>query len=91
MTADWTIAIDAGRGQVTHHAPPRFTACWTSGEADQAGTGDPRWSDAGSGDGDDGLHLFGFQWTDETPDDPGFERLMQTAAQVIDAWIADWL
>jgi hypothetical protein len=90
MTPDWTITAAAGRSLVTHHAAPRFTACWTSGEADRAGIDGPCWSDAGSGD-DDGLHLFGFQWTDHPPDDVSLERLMQTAATIIDAWIADRL
>ncbi|POZ50033.1 recombinase family protein [Methylovulum psychrotolerans] len=46
------------------------------------------WSDLGSDDDTDNLHIFGFQWRDTTPDALAFERLMQEAVQVIDGWIA---
>jgi len=92
MKADWTLAeAGAGRGAVIHHAPPRFEAFWTSGDAGAAGIDGPRWSDAGSGGGADSLHIFGFQWRDPCPDAPAFERLMREAAAVIDAWIASRL
>ena len=35
--------------------------------------------------------VFGFQWIDSAPDATTFKRLMQTAAKVIDAWIASRL
>ena len=89
---DWSLEQDAaGRDVVRHHAPPRFTARWTSGGGDLAGIDGPCWSDAGSGDGADSLQLFGFQWIDSAPDATTFERLMQTTAKVIDAWIASRL
>jgi hypothetical protein len=84
---DWSLEQDAaGRSVVSHHALPRFTATWTSGDAGLAGTDGPYWSDAGRG-GEDSLHIFGFRWIDRAPDDTAFERLMQAAARVIDAWI----
>lgn len=89
---DWSLEQDAaGRGVVRHHTPPRFTATWTSGDAGLAGTDGPCWSDAGRGDGEDSLHIFGFRWIDRAPDDTTFERLMQAAARVIDAWITSRL
>ena len=45
----------------------------------------------GSGDGEDSLHIFGFQWIDRRPDFAAFDRLMQEAATAIDAWIASRL
>jgi len=87
MPADWSLEQDeAGRGVVRHNVLPRFTALWTSGTATGAAPLESFWSDAGSGD-DDRLHLFGFAWIDPLPDPERFERLMQEAAKVIDAWI----
>lgn len=87
MKSNWTIeADDAGPGTLTHHAPPRFTAQWTSGADELAAIDSPCWTAEGSDDAD-ALHLFGFQWTDPAPDQAGFERLMQQAAAAIDEWI----
>lgn len=46
---------------------------------------------AGSGDGEDSLHIFGFQWIDRRPDFVAFDSLMQEAATAIDPWIASRL
>ncbi len=89
---DWRFEQDAaGRGVVKHHAPPRFVAHWTSGAADMAAPNVQCWSDAGSGDGEDSLHILGFQWIDSQPDAMTFERLMQDAAKAIDEWITSSL
>jgi hypothetical protein len=89
---DWSLERDAaGRGVVRHLTPPRFTARWTSGDADLTGIDGPGWGDPGSGDGEDGLHLHGFRWIDSAPDEETFERLMRAAVQAIDAWIASRL
>lgn len=86
---DWTIQTDAdGLGLIRHHVAPRFTASWISGDADRAKIDTYCWSDQGSGDGEDSLHLFGFKWFDRAPDGETLERLMQSAAKAIDAWIA---
>ena len=91
MPADWSLEQDeAGRGVVRHNARPRFTGHWTSGTATGAVPLGLFWSEAGSG-GDDRLHLFGFRWSDPHPDAEAFERLMQEAAKVIDAWIESLL
>jgi len=91
MPADWSLEQDeAGRGVVRHNALPRFSAHWTSGTATGAVPLGLFWSDAGSGN-DDRLHLFGFRWSDPLPDAEAFERLMQEAAKVIDAWIESLL
>ncbi len=88
----WSLEQNAaGRGVVKHYATPRFTAKWTSGTAKGAASLEPCWSDAGSGDGADSLHIFGFQWSDPRPDFAAFDRLMLDAAKVIDAWIASRL
>ena len=88
MKPDWTIDEgEAGRGEITHHAAPRFTAQWTSGAAELAGIDGLCWTSDGS-DEDDALHIFGFRWTDPPPAPADFERLMQCAATAIDAWIA---
>ena len=85
----WSFEQDtAGRSVVHHNAAPRFTALWTSGDDDLPGTDELIWSDPGSGDGTDSLHVFGFEWHDREPDPVSFERLMQEAAKAIDAWIA---
>ncbi len=88
MSDDWTIDEgEAGRGEITHLAAPRFTAQWTSGAAELAGIDGPCWTAEG-GDEDDALHIFGFSWTDPAPDQAGFERLMRQAAAAIDDWIS---
>ncbi|MGZ8214514.1 MAG: hypothetical protein ACXWTP_08445 [Methylosarcina sp.] len=85
----WHIEQDAaGRGTVRHHAAPRFTAIWTSGEIDLTVIDGLFWQEAGSGSGEDSLILHGFQWTDAPPDQKAFERLMEQAARAIDEWIA---
>lgn len=86
--SNWSIETDeSGRGTITHHAAPRFTAQWTTGEADLTAIDGLFWQDEGSGD-DDSLTLHGFQWIDNPPDQATFERLMKQAALVIDDWIA---
>lgn len=87
MTTDWTIdGGDAGRGRVSHHAPPRFTALWTSGAEDLAGIDGLCWTREGSA-AEDSLHIFGFQWTDPAPPQTDFEHLMSRAATALDEWI----
>ncbi len=76
-----------GRGVVAHCYAPCFRARWSTG-ADELETIDgPCWSDEGSGDGEDTLHIYGFQWTDPAPDQARFEALMGEAVQQIEAWI----
>ena len=89
---DWSHEQEtAGRSVVRHHAPPRFTAYWTSGADGAPAPGVPCWHDAGSDDGADSLHIFGIQWHDRRPDAETFDRLMQEAAKAIDDWIASLL
>ena len=89
---DWSVRRDAeGLGVVKHYAPPRFVAHWTSGADEVPAPPAPCWKDAGSGDGEDSLTLFGFQWIGPRPDFAGFDRLMQDAAKAIDTWIASRL
>jgi len=75
---------------VTHQAPPRFVAYWTTGAGEMPAPPVPCWKDAGSG-GEDSLNIFGFQWIDPRPDFAAFDRIMQDAAKAIDAWIASRL
>jgi hypothetical protein len=84
----WSFEQDAaGRSVIRHNALPRFCAYWTSGTAKEAiPLDEPCWHEAGSSE-DDCLLLFGFQWIDSRPDSLAFDRLMQDAAKVIDAWI----
>jgi hypothetical protein len=89
---NWHFEQDAaGHGVVRHDAPPRFTAHWTSGADGAHASSVPCWHEAGSGGGEDSLHIFGFQWIDHPPGFPAFDRLMQDAAKAIDAWIASRL
>jgi hypothetical protein len=89
MNSDWCLEQNpAGLGMVRHHAQPRFTASWMSGDADLAEIEGPCWTYEGSGNGEDSLHVFGFQWFDKPPDQGTFEKLMHEASSVIDAWIA---
>jgi len=88
--SDWSLEQESGgRCVIKHHATPRFSAQWASGKTDLAKINGQCWSDPGSGDGTDSLHIFRFEWLDPIPDALAFERLMQKAAQVIDTWIAD--
>jgi len=72
---------------VTHQAPPRFVAYWTTGAGEMPAL---CWHDTGSG-GEDRLNIFGFQWIDPRPDFAAFDRIMQDSAKAIDAWIASRL
>jgi len=88
---NWRFERDAeGRGMVTHQAPPRFIAYWTSGAGEMPAPPVQCWKDTGSG-GEDSLNIFGFQWIDPRPDFTAFDRIMQDAAKAIDAWIASRL
>lgn len=85
---DWNIEGNrAGDGTVKHCAAPRFTARWTTGEADFSGMEGLFWLDEGSGS-EDSLTLFNFQWEDKPPDQAMFEDLIKQAALAIDNWIA---
>ncbi len=86
----WTVTPGGNTaGAIVHHAAPRFTACWLTGDDDLASVTGPCWSDPGSGDGQDSIHLYGFQWEDNPPSQTVFERLMSQAVTVIDQWIKD--
>jgi len=88
MNSDWSLEQNpAGLGMVRHHAQPRFTASWMSGDADLADIEGPCWTCDGSGNGEDSLHVFGFNWIDTPPNQAAFERLMSEASKVIDDWI----
>jgi hypothetical protein len=85
----WNIEQDAaGRSTIKHSAAPRFTAEWTSGEADLSANEGLFWQDEASGSGEDCITLHSFQWLDKAPDQATFNRLMQHAALFIDDWIA---
>jgi hypothetical protein len=89
---NWHFERDAeGRNVVKHHAPPRFVAHWTSGTGEETTPPVPCWKHAGSGDGGDSLHIYGFQWIDRRPGFEDFDRIMREAATAIDAWIASRL
>ena len=89
---NWSLEQDEeGRGVIKHHALPRFIAHWTSGTAKMSVLLEPCWSDAGSGEGEDCLHVFAFQWIDRKPDAMTFEHLMREAAKAIDEWITSRL
>jgi hypothetical protein len=78
---------NAATGEGEKHKIPFMKGYWTSGTTKLAAPLEACWSDAGSGEGDR-LHLYGVQWLDGLPDDLAFDRLMQEAVKVIDAWIA---
>ena len=85
----WSIEQDqSGRGTVTHHAAPRFTAIWTTGEVDLTAIPAPFWQDAGSGSGEDSVILHSFKWVNNPPDQATFDSLMKQTALAIDDWIA---
>ncbi len=89
MAEGWTVTIDEqSAGVVMHQGAPRFTATWTTDEAQLAAITGPCWHDDGSGDGEDAIHLFDFLWIDPPPGQAEFSALMEQAAQAIDAWIA---
>jgi hypothetical protein len=76
---DWIIEQNrAGDGTVKHLAAPRFTARWTTGDADFSGMDGLFWQEEGS-DSEDSLTLHNFQWEDKTPDQATFEELMMLA------------
>ena len=84
----WSIEQNAaGRSTVKHHAAPRFTAVWETGDVELAGIEGLFWQDDGSGDGEDSLTLHSFHWIDNPPDKATFERLMKQAGMMIDDWI----
>ena len=61
---------------------------WTTDDESLADIEGICWSDPGSGDGTDAIHLWNFLWMDPPPDQAAFEAIMWRAAQVIDNWIA---
>lgn len=84
----WRIELHAaGKGVVQHRAFPRFTARWSSGEADWSAIDGLFWQDEAGGEDD--LILYDFRWQDASPDQAAFEALMRQAARAIDDWIAD--
>ena len=88
MKEDWTVDVDnAGRGTVTHHAAPTFTAFWTSGEDGQPDAGEPCRTLPGSGP-EDAIHIFGWTWREQAPAPEALDALMQQAATAVDNWIA---
>ena len=88
----WSFEQDTtGRSVIKHQATPRFSAYWTSGKEELPALLVSCWTQPGSGDGEDSLHLFGFRWIDDSPNLTAFDSLMQEAATAIDAWIASRL
>lgn len=91
MPERWSVTIDEnGTPWVSRFSPaPRFTAMWTTDAESLADIEGPCWSDPGSGEGPDTIHLCNFIWIDPPPDQTAFEAIMSRAAQVIDDWIAE--
>lgn len=84
----WIIETDdQGRALIRHLEAPGFTAFWTTGGfPEEAGDG-PVWTDEGSGE-DDTIHLYGFLWEGDAPDQDVFEVLMGRAVREIDSYVA---
>ena len=90
MKEDWNIEPDEtgnAFGKITHRKIPRFSAQWSTGPDMPPDITGLCWSDDGSGE-EDQIHIFGFHWTENPPDQKRFEALMQEAVQFIDGWIA---
>jgi hypothetical protein len=90
----WKIEQDReGGGRIARTTSPRFSAQWRTGDdvEEMAALPGPCWSDAGSGSGEDAIHVYGFVWSGGAPDQAAFEALMREAAREIDAWIVERL
>lgn len=86
---NWYVKQAGQGGIVRHEIPPFFTARWITGsDPDEISSIEgPLWSDPGSGNGEDAICIFGFEW-DENPGQVRFEELMREAVRAIDNFIA---
>ena len=87
---NWIIEQTDEGGIIRHGNPPRFSARWTSGdEVKEIFTiEDPCFTDEGSEGGADAIHIFGFQWTIQPPQQVEFKKLMKEAVRQIDNFIS---
>lgn len=78
----------AGGLQITHLAPPRFTARWTTGAfpIDQVQDGAFFWTDEGGGV-EDAIHLYGFAWCERMSKPRVVCRMMKEAVRHIEGHI----
>lgn len=87
MFSDWRIECnDKGICTITHEAPPRFTANWTSGRKAAVKLTGGCWTDRATGEDD--IHFHGFKWIDRPPTRKEYRGLIQEAARAVDGWIA---
>lgn len=85
----WQITTDEnGASTIRHLGYPGFAAQWTTGDDPEelADVNGLCWTDEGAGQGDQ-IHLYGFMWVDDKPDQAGFEALMQEASREIDRYV----
>ena len=90
MKEHWIIEPDesgSASGRILYRKSPGFSARWDTGPDIPEGITGLCWSDDGSGE-EDQIHIHGFDWTANPPDQERFEALMIEAVQIIDEWIA---
>ena len=83
-SAQWDITPET----ITHTGKPAFKAGWLSGEPDFENISGLFWHEENSGNEDDSLLIFDFEWQNGTPDQAAFEDLMESATSALDYWIS---
>ena len=87
---NWIIEQTDEGGTIRHNSLPRFSARWTTGEKTEelSSIEGSCFTDKGSGDGEDSIHIYGFQWASEPPKQTKFDKLMREAVLQIDDFIS---
>lgn len=74
---------------ITHAGKPAFKASWLSGRADLKDIKGLFWHDVDTGNEDDRLLIFDFEWKNGVPEQARFEEVMKKAGNVLDNWISE--
>ena len=77
---------------ITHTGKPAFKASWLSGEPPELeNIKGLFWYDEDTGNEDDRLLIFDFEWKNGVPEQAIFEELMKNAGSALDNWISERL
>ena len=77
---------------ITHTGKPAFKASWLSGEPSELeNIKGLFWYDEDTGNEDDRLLIFDFEWKNGVPEQAIFEELMKNAGSALDNWISERL
>lgn len=83
MSEPWNITENT----ISHTQAPYFKARWQTGRSGLEELEGLFWYNEASGEDEDTVVIFGFEWESHPPAQSAFEPLMESAAKALEKWI----